>query len=181
LTASPPLKKLAHPLLKDIELDLIEKDLKNRGYRLTKQRLVLYKLFCEQPDGEHLSAEELFDKLKTAGIEISLATTYRTLKLLVNLGLIRELDFAEGHKHYELNKPESPPHHHLICVGCAATLEFTEDTLMMLGQRVAQDFKFQVVDVQFKVFALCPTCQTRPAHQPLKQNHSATHNHTYQG
>ena len=105
--------------------DPVFDSLRKRGHRITAQRETILQIFRDQPHGEHLSAEELHARLVERGGSVSLATTYRTLKLLSSLGLLRELDFAEGHKHYEL-KQDTLPHQHIICTGCNLTLEFED-------------------------------------------------------
>lgn len=132
-------------------------DLRRRGYRLTPQRERILQIFHELPEGTHLSAEELHQQLATEEPPISLATAYRTLKLLASIGVLRELDFAEGHKHYELNR-ESHPHQHLICVECGTTIEFSDANLTDAGRAIGQKHQFRVIDVQFKIFGFCPRC-----------------------
>lgn len=141
------------------DLARVQEDLRRLGYRMTPQRETILHVFQDLPEGTHLSAEELYDKLKLRDSGISLATTYRTVKLLASIGLLRELDFAEGHKHYELNTPQSAPHHHLVCLGCSQAIEFEHEALYELGLNVADAHRFTMVDVQYKVFGLCPTCQ----------------------
>ena len=147
------------------------------GFRLTPQRQTILDIFHDLPEGTHLSAEELHDRLKigASGIRqscdegglvvdkpISLATTYRTLKLLASIGLLRELDFAEGHKHYEVGTPQQAPHHHLICVACSQAIEFTKDELYDMGVHVAGAYGFRMIDIQYKVYGVCPGCQESP-------------------
>jgi Fur family transcriptional regulator, ferric uptake regulator len=132
--------------------------LRKRGHRITAQRETILQIFREQPHGTHLSAEELYGKLLECGSHVSLATAYRTLKLLSTLGLLRELDFAEGHKHYEL-KQENVPHQHIICIGCNSTIEFEDHFLEEAGQKIGARYNFEVIDAQFKIFGLCPTCR----------------------
>ena len=84
--------------------------------------------------GEHLSAENLHQALEEDGEHISLSTVYRTLHLMVYMGLLRELELAEGHKHYELNRPMLD-HHHLVCVHCNQTLEFSESSISEIGKK----------------------------------------------
>ena len=138
--------------------DPILENLRKRGHRITAQRETILQIFKEEPHGNHLSVEELHSKLIDKGYRVSLATTYRTLKLLSVLGLLRELDFAEGHKHYEL-KQDTLPHQHIICTKCNKTLEFEDHFLETLGQEIAIKHNFQVIDAQFKIFALCPDCR----------------------
>lgn len=135
--------------------------LRKGGHRVTTQRETILQIFGEQPAGTHLSAEELYEQLRLRGSNVSLATTYRTLKLLSGMGALRELDFAEGHKHYEL-KADEQPHQHLICIGCNKTVEFADSFLERTGQEIGACYNFKVIDTQFKIFGLCPSCQESP-------------------
>jgi Fur family transcriptional regulator, ferric uptake regulator len=137
--------------------DPLLENLRKRGHRITAQREIILQIFKEEPHGSHLSIEELHSKLVDKGYRVSLATAYRTLRLLSTLGLLRELDFAEGHKHYEL-KQDTLPHQHIICTNCNITLEFEDHFLETIGQEIASKNNFQVVDAQFKIFGLCPNC-----------------------
>lgn len=142
----------------DSGVDPVFESLRKRGHRITAQREVILQIFKELPHGNHLSAEELHLELSKRGANVSLATTYRTLKLLSSLGLLRELDFAEGHKHYEL-KQDALPHQHIICIGCNTTLEFEDHFLEEAGQKIGARHNFEVIDAQFKIFGLCPNCR----------------------
>ena len=141
----------------------LAQDLRARGFRVTPQREKILKVFYELPAGTHVSAEELHQLLGKADPPISLATTYRTLKLLANLGLLRELDFSEGHKHYELNKGASEPHQHLVCVECATPTEFTGAAVEDAARQVAELYQFEVLDIQLKIYGICSRCQGRQA------------------
>lgn len=134
--------------------------LRKKGHRITAQRETILAIFREQDHGTHLSAEELYGILSSRGSNVSLATTYRTLKLLSQIGLLRELDFAEGHKHYEL-KQDDLPHQHIICLSCNKTLEFEDHFLQEAGQKIGARYNFEVIDAQFKIFGMCPSCRTQ--------------------
>ena len=134
--------------------------LRKEGYRITPQREQLLGFFQELPDGEHLNAEELHRQLKEKGIKISLATLYRGLKFLVDNGLIRELDFGEDHKHYELSNPNNKQHQHLICINCGQTVEFEDKNLYDYAVKIARDNNnFEIRDYQFKIFGVCQKCR----------------------
>lgn len=137
----------------------LKAELNERGWRLTPQREVILKLFQELPQGEHLSAEELCDTLKEQGHDISLSTIYRTVKLMARMGILRELEFAEGHKHYEINQPAPHHHHHLICVRCGKTTEFKSDQVLKIGSKAAEREGYHLLDCQLSIHAICPTCQ----------------------
>src|SRR5215469_5116116 len=147
--------------------DPVFESLRKRGHRITAQRETILQIFREQPHGHHLSAEELHTKLAERGSNVSLATAYRTLKLLSSLGLLRELDFAEGHKHYEL-KHDALPHQHIICIGCNTTLEFEDHFLEEAGQKIGARHNFEVIDAQFKIFGLCPNCRDQKGKAPAR-------------
>lgn len=136
--------------------------LRKKGFRLTPQREKILDIFYELPAGEHLSAEELQKALRLENSDISLATSYRTLKLLASLNVLRELDFAEDHKHYELARNPKSPHHHIICLDCGKTEEFESEEIIRLSEELARERGFQIVDVQLKLFALCEQHSTEP-------------------
>lgn len=150
------------------DLSQVHEDLKRRGYRLTPQREAILALFQDLPENTHLSAEALYDRLKAQDASASLATTYRTLRLLTSLGLIRELDFAEGSKHYELADLGAAPHHHLVCATCSASVEFESEDLYAHGLGVANAHRYKLLDVQYKVYGLCPACQEAAEGEPGK-------------
>lgn len=154
--------------------DPVFDSLRKRGHRITAQRETILQIFREQPHGNHLSAEELHSKLVERGTNVSLATAYRTLKLLSSLGLLRELDFAEGHKHYEL-KQDSVPHQHIICIDCSTTLEFEDHFLEEAGQKIGARHNFEVIDAQFKIFGRCPSCR-QGKQQSLARSNSESDN-----
>lgn len=129
--------------------------LRKKGFRLTPQREKILDIFYNLPAGEHLSAEELQKALRDEMSEISLATSYRTLKLLASLSVLRELDFAEDHKHYELSRNPKSPHHHIICLDCGRTEEFESEEIIRLSEELAQERGFRIMDVQLKLFAIC--------------------------
>lgn len=139
----------------DDKTEELLKSIRAKGYRVTPQRETLIRIFQEAGD-KHLSAEDVFDILKEGNEQISLATTYRTLKMLVKMNILRELDFAETHKHYELVDENEPPHHHIICLNCNKTIEFEDELVNELGKRIAEKHGVEIVDMQFQIFANCP-------------------------
>ncbi|MBY0548250.1 MAG: transcriptional repressor [Candidatus Obscuribacterales bacterium] len=155
----------------DAPLEPVYESLRKKGHRITAQRETILEIFRQQAHGTHLSAEDLYSILIDHGTRVSLATTYRTLKLLSQLGLLRELDFAEGHKHYEL-KQDKLPHQHIICLGCNTTLEFEDHFLEEAGQKIGARYNFEVIDAQFKIFGMCGGCrvQKNPGRKPMRQD-----------
>ncbi|NET38861.1 MAG: transcriptional repressor [Cyanothece sp. SIO1E1] len=138
-------------------------ELNQLGYRLTPQRQMVLNIFQTLPRGQHLSAEELHKILRQKQQRTSLSTVYRTLHLMAYMGLLRELELAEGHKHYELNRPSPEHHHHLVCVQCLQTIEFKNDAITEIGAKQAKVEGHYLLDCQLTVYGLCPNCtQSRP-------------------
>ena len=138
--------------------DSLKAELHERGWRLTPQREIILNLFQNLDAGKHLSAEDLYDFLQNDGHDISLSTIYRTVKLMARMGILRELELAEGHKHYEINQPFHH-HHHLICVRCNQTIEFKNDSVLKIGDKISKKEGYHLLDCQLTIHAVCPTCQ----------------------
>ncbi|NJN23003.1 MAG: transcriptional repressor [Leptolyngbya sp. RL_3_1] len=134
-------------------------ELNERGWRMTPQREIILETFQNLPKGDHLSAEELCELMKEKGEPISLSTIYRNVKLMARMGIVRELELAEGQKRYEINQPAPHHHHHLICVRCNKTIEFRNDSVLKVGAKTAQKSGYQLLDCQLMIHAVCPTCQ----------------------
>ena len=137
----------------------LKAELNERGWRMTPQRETILKTFQNLEKGEHLSAEDLCDMLNEDGERVSLSTIYRNLKLMARMGILRELELAEGHKRYEINQPAPHHHHHLICVRCNKAIEFKNDSVLKAGAKVAEKAGYHLLDCQLVIHAVCPTCQ----------------------
>jgi Fur family ferric uptake transcriptional regulator len=134
----------------------LKSELNSRGWRLTPQRETILHVFQNLPKGDHLSAEELHDLLHQRGELISLSTIYRSVKLMSRMGILRELELAEGHKHYELNQPFPHHHHHLVCIQCNWTIEFENDSILKQGMKQVEKDGFQLIDCQLTIHTICP-------------------------
>ncbi|NEQ96661.1 MAG: transcriptional repressor [Cyanothece sp. SIO2G6] len=137
----------------------LKAELNERGWRMTPQRETILTTFQNLSEGMHLSAEELCELLKEKGENISLSTIYRNLKLMARMGILRELELAEGQKRYEINQPAPHHHHHLICVRCNKTVEFKNDSVLKVGAKMAEKSGYHLLDCQLLIHAVCPTCQ----------------------
>ncbi|MEQ9552133.1 MAG: transcriptional repressor [Coleofasciculus sp. G3-WIS-01] len=129
--------------------------LNRRNLRMTPQRETILQVFQELPPGEHLSVEDLHDCLESLGKNVSLSTVYRTVKLMVRIGILRELELAEGHKHYELNYSGLQHHHHLVCLQCHQTIEFKDPSILKISQKQARDEDVELLDCQLTLHAVC--------------------------
>ncbi len=134
-------------------------ELHNRGWRSTPQREIILQTFLNLPEGEHLSAEELHERLQESDHNISLSTIYRTVKLMANMGILRELELKEGHKHYEINQPGPRHHHHLVCVKTNEVIEFKDNKILGIVQKVAEKYGYKVLDCQLTIIGVSPEGQ----------------------
>ncbi|MCS6960278.1 MAG: transcriptional repressor [Pseudanabaenaceae cyanobacterium SKYGB_i_bin29] len=139
--------------------EALKAELNSKGCRMTPQREKILKAFQELPEGEHLSAEDLYHRLQAQNENISLSTIYRTVKMMARMGILRELELAEDHKHYELNQPRPHHHHHLICVKTNKVIEFKNDQVLSISQKVAEKYGFQVLDCELRIVGISPEGQ----------------------
>src|SRR5512141_2815942 len=112
-----------------------------KNLQSTSQRDTILQVFIEA--GQHLSAEELYARVKKSHPGIGFATVYRTLKLLAEAGLAQERRFEDGFTRYEHASPDAH-HDHLICTRCGAIIEFENERIEALQQDVAKMNRFKV-------------------------------------
>jgi Fur family ferric uptake transcriptional regulator len=147
------------PTASGVPTENLRSSLHGRGQRLTPQRQRVLALFETIGEGRHLSSEEVHQELASSKERISLATVYRTLRLLSSMGLLLELELPEGGRRYELAGDAHRDHHHLVCVGCGRTEEFESLPVLQAGGDAAERLGFQLLDCVLNVRALCPNCR----------------------
>ena len=104
------------------------KKLRNSGLRPTKQRIKICELLFNSNKTFHFTINDIAEMVKKNHKEkVSLATIYRTLRLLVQMEFLHELDLSEGGHRFELASNDHPDHHHLVCISCGRTEEFESD------------------------------------------------------
>jgi Fur family ferric uptake transcriptional regulator len=132
--------------------------LSGQGLKSTTQRDSILDIFIKA--GEHLSAEELYSRVKKVHPGIGYATVYRTLKLFAEAGLAQERRFEDGFTRYE--HTESDTHHdHLICTQCGTIIEFENERIEALQQDVARKNRFKVRNHKLEIYGLCSACQKK--------------------
>ncbi|GAA0734569.1 Fur family transcriptional regulator [Clostridium oceanicum] len=143
------------------ELEKLKEDLKIKGYKLTPQRRAIIKMIIKN-EGTHLTTEELYDLVKKECPEIGLATVYRTVQLLDDLGVIYKLDLDDGCSRYELvSKGENHQHHHLICSECGKVIEVKDDFLEPLENSIEKEYNFKIRNHSLKFYGICDECQKK--------------------
>lgn len=130
--------------------------LSGQGLRFTSQRDCVFKLFIDA--GRHVSAEELYARVKKENPRIGYATVYRTLKLLAEAGLAEERRFHDGFTRFEY-KNIGTHHDHLICTQCGVIIEFENERIEALQKDVARRKGFKVQSHKLELYGLCARCQ----------------------
>lgn len=133
--------------------------LRQKEYKLTSRREMVLRVLLENED-KHLSAEEVYNLVKSKAPDMGLATVYRTLELFHEFDIIHAIDFGDGRKRYELGAGlgQCHQHHHLICTHCGNIIEVNEDLLEELESRVARQHEFKITNHQLKIFGICKNC-----------------------
>lgn len=150
----------------NIDFNVLKEDLKNKGYKLTPQRRSIVDTIIEN-EGEHLTAEEIYDKVKKNCPEIGLATVYRTILLLEDVGLVSRLHLNDGCSRYELvHSDEAHRHHHLVCNICNRVIEVEDDLLEDLEAEIEGKYNFKILDHSLKFYGICGECQKKERENP---------------
>jgi len=141
------------------------KILKEKGYKFTNQRQVVYDVVMEN-EGKHLNSQEIYELVREKYPEIGVATVYRTLALLEEVGMIYGVDFEDGYRRYEISKDdEEHRHHHLICLGCGTIREVEEDLLGSIEEIIFENHKFKVMNHRVKFYGYCDKCLAQKLEQ----------------
>ena len=123
-------------------LNLLMNILKKEGLRLTDQRKDIWRLILNNK--KHMDVEEIFFLLRKKGKDVSRATIYRTLDVLVKNKLIRKMDLGDGHSLYE-PKIKDEHHDHMICEDTGKIIEFYNEDLENLQEKIAREHGYRVV------------------------------------
>ena len=142
----------------NIDIELLKENLKQKGYKLTPQRRAIVDVIIEK-EGEHLTAEEIYDEVKKICPDIGLATVYRTMQLLDEIGAISKLNLDDGCIRYEIDLDnEGHNHHHLVCKNCGKIIGVEEDLLKDIEMKIQENYKFHVVNHDLKFDGYCEDC-----------------------
>ena len=133
----------------------LAEELRDQGFKITSPRSQVIDHVSGRDD--NFTAEELAAEL----LPIGRATVYRTIKLLVDQGLLCRLIMGDGSTSYRVS--HKAHHHHLVCLACGATedihLEDVEDVLA----RVREASDYELVSHRVEVYGICPACRARGA------------------
>jgi Fe2+ or Zn2+ uptake regulation protein len=138
----------------------IPPELRRLGHRLTGPRRAVLEVLAAST--EPLAVPEIHGRLGAARANV--VSVYRTVNLLVAIGLVRATDSARGRRRYELSEQFTGHHHHLICRGCGRIEDLDgcllePKALTRVYQRLRQTRRFRVTDHELRLFGLCRQCE----------------------
>ena len=137
------------------------------GFRLTIPRQNILDVLSKTE--KHLSAEDVYIAVHKTNPTIGLTTVYRTLELLIRMGLVLRFDFGDGRARYEL--AEGPKgarhHHHLVCTECGRAIDYTDfideeiELLQQTEKGLSKKYNFQITNHLIQFYGLCDNCQKK--------------------
>ena len=116
--------------------------LKQENLKFTNQRFAIFEdvLYGKK----HRECEEILQSLSKKDVNVSRATVYRTLDILVKYELIRKMDIGDGRIRYE-GKIDDPHHDHMICVETGKIIEFVSDEIEMIQDKIAEEHGYKII------------------------------------
>lgn len=141
-------------------MDSITTLLRNRGFKVTPQRLAIYKVLINTRS--HPSAEMIFNDLQPVYPTMSLATVYKTIEILQELGLVQRLNVGEDSFRYDAIVDSHP---HIRCLGCGRVDDLEEVDSQEFVKSINEATSYKITGQQFYFFGYCPACQKQKKHQ----------------
>lgn len=138
-----------HIMVKAMETKDLKKIAVQRGLKVTGQRQTILDVLSKSTD--HPDVEEVFKRASAVDPKISIATVYRTLDLFEELGIIIRHNFGDGKMRVEENWDH---HHHLINIDTGEILEFQNEELERLKQKICEEMGFKMVDCRVELFGV---------------------------
>ena len=120
-----------------------DKNLRKAGLKVTLPRVRILEIF-EQSEERHLSAEDIYNKIREAGDEVGLATVYRVLTQFESAGILMKQNFEDNYSVYELVSDDH--HDHMVCIDSGTVIEFKNDLIEDEQERIAREHGYKIVD-----------------------------------
>ena len=135
-------------------VDTIEQKFSKTGLKLTDQRRTIAKIILESKqeygESDHPDVDELYSRVLKIDPKISIATVYRTVKLFEEAGILTKHDFKTGKARYELNDD----HNHLIDIKTGEIIEFVDDEIVKLQNKIAEKYGYTLVDHKLELYGI---------------------------
>ncbi len=138
------------------EEEIFESYINTKNLRPSKQRKEILDVFLS--NDRHLTADEIYRIAKEKNPKIGFATVYRTLRLLIESGLCRELKFEDGITRYE-NLYAHKHHDHLICIKCGKFVEIFNPEIEKLQEKIYKEHNFYPEKHKMELYGICKKCR----------------------
>ena len=136
--------------------DNIEQKCLSKGVKLTDQRKLIVKVLSESKktygESDHPDVDELYSRVSKIDSKISIATVYRTVKVLEEAGILVKHDFKAGKARYE--QIQESHHDHLIDVKTGEIIEFVDEEIEILQKKVAEKYGYELVDHKLELYGI---------------------------
>jgi Fe2+ or Zn2+ uptake regulation protein len=133
---------------------VLNQRIKQQGYRMTRQRAIVLEELSRT--SEHPKADEIYQMVRKRLPHISFGTVYRCLKLLQELGFVRELNFGKSFSRFEANAEN---HQHFTCTACGKVMDIDEPLAVTTAGVEVGGKKMKVTDYRLEFYGLCRECQ----------------------
>jgi Fur family transcriptional regulator, ferric uptake regulator len=127
--------------------------LREGGFRVTKPREVIVRAAISFTEPFH--AEDLLAKAREVDKLISLATIYRTLPMMLDSHLIREVELNREHRYYEVNREQSPASFHIVCADCRQVIQVQDECITLRERFLANNMGFSPLKLTVRIEATC--------------------------
>jgi len=142
------------------EIEVFKDHLRAAGLKDTVQRKVVLNTFLNTE--KHVSVDDLYRLVNRAKRHVGYATVHRTMKLIAESGLAREVMFNDGVVRFDhCYGREHKHHHHLVCTQCKKVIEFSSQALDREEQRILSKHGFESVSHRYEIFGLCRECRQK--------------------
>jgi Fur family ferric uptake transcriptional regulator len=150
------MKKCCHPHHEGREnLSQLTNQLRGKSRKITGPRQAILEVLRKH---EHpITNKEILAELPDG--ECDLATVYRSMHLLEEMGMVHRFDFGDGTARFELVAHHDDHHHHLVCERCSKIVEVTDCFPPEIEERIARAAGFKRVSHRLEFFGICPDCQ----------------------
>ena len=137
------------------ELERFSELLKKRGFKLTRERQELLEQVLEMK--RHFDSDSLYETIKKKGSRIARDTVYRTMPLLLECGVLQK-SVGDGRKEYFERTDLKGHHDHMVCIACGDVIEFHSEALEELQDRLADEYRFELIFHDHRLFGRCSSC-----------------------
>jgi len=145
--------------------------LRTKGFKMTPQRELIFRSFFEL--AEHVSVDELYDKVRKIDNSVGYSTVWRNLKLICKVGLAEEVNLGDGVTRYD--RVTKTPHGHLYCMQCKKFIEFSVEQLVGILVQTAGEHQFVPENFKIEIQGTCDSCQkkNKANNKPRTENRTA--------